>query len=255
MKIRLVGSSAGDGGGHQFLMSYVVNDVVAFDAGGIGFAIPLDAQRAIEHVFLSHSHIDHIASLPSFVENVSSADTSGPVVYGSAETLDCVRTHIFNDQVWPDLQRLSHGETSFLTMTPFDCTTALEVAGIRVLPVELDHLVPTVGFLIDDGETAVAIVSDTGPTDAIWRLANQIPHLKAIFLEATFPDSMAWLAEKSKHLTPALFAAEVAKLDADIPVIAIHIKPAFHADVVNELEALRLPQLEIGVPGNEYRID
>ena len=95
---------------------------------------------------------------------------------------------------------------------------------MRVTPVEVSHVVPTLGFLIEDGDSAVVIASDTGPTEALWRLANQTPHLKAVFLEAAFPDAMSALAQIAKHLTPALFGAEVRKLARPVPVVAVHLK-------------------------------
>jgi ribonuclease BN (tRNA processing enzyme) len=124
--------------------------------------------------------------------------------------------------------------------------------GVQVTPVELNHVVPCFGFLVQSGDSAVALVSDTGPTDEIWRLARECPQLRAVFLESAFPNSADGLAKKSKHLTPAMLLAEYRKLDREVPLVAIHIKPAYYDQIVRELRELRLPGLTIGQPGRVY---
>src|SRR5207245_10727782 len=112
-------------------------------------------------------------------------------------------------------------------------------------PVALNHVVPTLGFIIEDKDAAVVVVSDTGPTDEIWKHANATPKLKAVFLEATFPNSMIGLAEVSKHLTPVLFAREVEKLKKRVAFIAVHIKARYWSQVVGELQDLGITGLEV----------
>ena len=116
----------------------------------------------------------------------------------------------------------------------------------------VNHVVPTFGFVIEDAAAAVAIPSDTGPTDQIWQVANRAPQLKAVFLEATFPNRMASLADLAKHLTPTLFAAEVRKLTQPAKIIAVHIKPRFYDEVVDELRVLNLPNMEVAQYDRPY---
>lgn len=246
MKIRIVGSSVGGGDPQQFLLSYVVDGAISIDAGCIGLMSPLADQSRIRHVFLSHSHIDHISSLPCFLDNVYAPGPECVTLYGHAATLESLRTDFFNDRIWPDLVRLSAEETPFLKLVPLSSEQSVSVEGVTVTPVELDHVVPTFGYLISSGPSTVAIISDTAPSQRVWEVANAAPQLKAVFLEVSFPDSMAWLAEKTKHLTPLLFRDEIAKLTRPVDVIAVHIKPAFRAQVIQELEALKLPRLCIG---------
>ena len=102
-------------------------------------------------------------------------------------------------------------------------------------PVAIDHVIPTFGFIGDDGATAVVFISDTSPTEAIWERARQNPRLRAVVLEAAFPNSMDWLAKKAAHLTPALFREEYAKAGRPLPVVAVHIKPTFYEAVVADI--------------------
>jgi ribonuclease BN (tRNA processing enzyme) len=252
VKVKVVGSSIGNGPNHQFLISYLFGDHLAIDAGSIGFMTPLEAQTQIRHVFLSHSHIDHTASLATFLDNVYVPGPDCVNVYGPPETLDSLRSDLFNDRMWPDLVRLSMAESPFLTLLPLSSEQAVEADGLRVLPVALDHVVPTFGFIVSDHRAAVAIVSDTAPTDRIWELVNQTPNLKAVLVEVSFPNHMAWLAEKAKHLTTSSFAAELQKLQQAVPVVAVHVKPRYQEQIVTELAAAGLANVQIGEPEQTY---
>jgi ribonuclease BN (tRNA processing enzyme) len=248
VQIRLLPSSAAPDHAavFQYLMSYLINDEIAIDAGAIGLYQTPQEQARVRHVFLSHSHLDHVASLPMFLENVYQGDEDGePVqVYGTAPVLESLQRDLFNDRTWPDFIALSLGGRPFLRLVPIEPDVPVEVAGVRVTPVPVTHVVPTVAFVVEDATAGVAIVSDTGPTEAVWRHLNRLPNLRAVFLEASFPDELAWLADVSQHLTPALFRAEVRKLTARVPLRVIHIKPRHYDRVKRQLEALELPDVE-----------
>ena len=253
MKVNIVGSAVdSEFPGQQFAASYVVNGCLAIDAGSIGFQSSVAAQRRIRHVFLSHGHMDHIASLPMFLDNVYQPGTDSVSIHGPPETLDSLRTDVFNDRVWPDLVRLSREESPFMRLFPMRAGDTVVAGDLRVTALALDHVVPTIGFVVADGSGSVAFVSDTQPSDSIWQTLNGIPDLKALFLEAAFPDRMGWLADKAKHLTPSRFAEECRKLRQAVPIIAVHIKPAFRDEILRELAALSLPRLVIGSPDTDF---
>ncbi len=247
MKVTLVPSSVsvGDQESRQFLSSYLINDTLAIDAGCLGFFRSPQEQARIKHILLSHSHIDHLASLPMFLENVYDTQSSPVTIYASEPVLDCLRSDLFNGRLWPDFIALSHQRAPYLIMERLLPGKPVDLEGLRITPVPVNHVVPTLGFIVEEPQAAVIVSSDTGPTDELWDCANRTSQLKAVFLEATFPDSMADLAAAAKHLTPATFAAEVWKLTRSVRVIAVHIKARFYARVISELRALGLPNLEI----------
>ena len=136
---------------------------------------------------------------------------------------------------------------------PLHPETPVEAGGLRVTPVPVDHVVPTMGLIVDDGVSAVVFGGDSGPTDRIWELARGLPHLRAIFLEATFPDALVDLAGITGHLTPRLFREEVSKCPGQVAVVAVHIRPRYRRDVEQELLELGISRLILGEPGREYR--
>jgi ribonuclease BN (tRNA processing enzyme) len=238
----------------QFLSSTVINDTLAIDAGCIGFYRTSQEQKRIRQVVLTHSHIDHIGSLPVFVENVFEGGPGGIVVHGSSQVLDCLRRDLFNNILWPDFLALSEGKDKFLHLAPFEAGQTRILEGLQVTAIAIDHTVPTVAYIVSDQRTAVAFVSDTGLTDEIWQRLNDLPRVDAVFVECCFPNSLDWLAEVSKHLTPRRLAAEVGKLNRPTRLIVVHIKPRFREEIIAELQALKLPGLEIGIFGTPYEL-
>ena len=244
-------SSSVEGAAHQFAASYVVNGTLVIDAGSIGFA-ELDRQKGVRSVLISHVHLDHVASLPIFIDNVYQPGPQCPTVYASEHVIENLKLHFFNEVIWPDVIRLSREESPFIRFVTLTDGQPVQIDGMTVTPVALNHVVPAFGFIVDDGTSAVAVISDTAPTEAIWEKVRDNPRVKGIFLEAAFPNSMGWLAEKATHLTPALFREEYAKAGRSLPVVAVHIKPAFYNAVIGELQQLNLEHLTISKPNQTY---
>src|SRR5215472_2930194 len=212
MKIRILGSSVQDDPLRQFVSSYLINGTVAIDAGCLGFWGTPREQEAVRHVFLTHAHIDHVASLPIFTENAWTPTDDCPLIYGSAETIEAVQKHIFNDHIWPDFIALSDRMSPFLRVRRISPEVAVSVDGLHITPVNVNHLIPTFGYVISDGTSAVIFGGDSGPTERLWEIAHQTPQLRTVFLEACFPNSMTGLAKASLHMTPEMFGREAAKI-------------------------------------------
>lgn len=236
----------------QYLISYLINDSVAIDAGSLGIHGSPCKQARIKHVLLSHTHIDHTATLPIFIENAYEGKADCVTIHGSQSVLESLRGDIFNDRTWPDFVALSEGSAPFLRLEVLEPERPLEVEGLKITPIAVNHVIPTFGFLIEDSRSAVLIASDTGPTDNLWTYSNRAPHLDAVFLEAAFPNAMSELAAISKHLTPALFGLEIQKLKRQAAIIAVHIKARYRNQILRELNELNLTNLQIGQFGMTY---
>jgi ribonuclease BN (tRNA processing enzyme) len=252
MTITLLPSSVADSDQHQYLTTYLVNGTVAIDAGSLGFYAAPDQQARVRHVILTHTHIDHTASLPIFLENVFSGRPDCVTVHASAETLEVIHRDLFNDAIWPDFFRMSTPDAPFLRFQFLNAGQPVEIDGLRFTPVPVDHAVPTLGLVVEAPGAAVVIPSDTGPTEAIWAAARATPDLKAVFLEASFPNHLAALAASAKHLTPELFALEAKKLPDAVRLLAVHVKARYRHQIVAELAALQLPNLELCQAGHTY---
>ena len=254
MKLTLLPSAVGDVSASppQYLSSALLNETIALDAGCLGLHGTPEQQAQIRHVLLTHSHLDHVAGLPIFLENAYDGRADGVNIYAGSETLDCLRAHLFNDRIWPDFVALSEEDWPFLRLVPFEAGQTIELNGLHITAVALDHVVPVHGFIIRDAGSSIVFVTDTGPTDAIWQAANALPNLKAVFLEATFPNELGWLAEVSKHLTPTTFAGEVGKLARPVRVVAMHLKARYQVEIAAQLRALSIAEVELAQFGKPY---
>lgn len=251
MRVELLPSSipAGD---PQFLVTFLVNDTVAIDAGALGLLADLDRQRAVRHVFVTHEHLDHVATLPIFLENVHEPGPGCVELLARAATLDHLRRDVFNGRLWADFFALSTDADRFVRGTPLEPGVAVERDGLTVTPLPVSHAIDTLGLLVDDGRTAVAVPSDTGPTADFWRRIAACPRLAAVFLECSWPERMAALAAETGHLCPSTFAAQVRTLGRDVRWIVVHRKARHAAEIARDLAALALPNVEFVRPGVVY---
>jgi len=236
----------------QFLVTFLVNDVVAIDAGSLGLLADLGRQRAVRHVFVTHEHLDHIATLPIFLENVYEPGPDCVELLGLAEVLDFLHRDVFNGRVWPDFFQLSTGADRFVVATGLEPGATVERAGLTVTPLPVSHCVDTLGLLVDDGRVAVAFPSDTGPTHDFWPRIAACPRLAAVFLECSWPERMSALAARTGHLCPSTFAAVVRTFDRDLRWIVVHRKARHAAEIARDLAALGLRNVELVRPGVPY---
>jgi len=152
------------------------------------------------------------------------------------------------------IERLAADEGTFMHLHELAPEVPVTIDGVTVTPVLVSHPVPTYGFVIEDGDGAAVIATDTGPTDRLWEVARTRRNLRMVFLDAAFPEAQAELAQISGHLTPSRFAAEMQKAGPGPKFVAVHVKAPYRADVGRELQALGRKDLEVGVPGRTYNI-
>lgn len=224
------------------LPSFLINGHVLLEAGSVTSALPLGAQASIEHVLISHAHLDHTVGLAFLVDNIQSAQTvagsTATVTAASiAPVVDDLRTHCFNNRLWPDFTKLPTPEDPALRLQTLREREVIEFGSLTVVPVPVQHAVPATGFIIHDGSAGLVFSGDTGPTDEIWKVAREFKGLHAIIVETAFPNRLENLATVSGHLTPALLQREMEKMP-DAPLWVYHIKPAHFEETAEELERL-----------------
>jgi cAMP phosphodiesterase len=225
---------------------FLIDGSVLLDAGTIGTRLTLAEQRRIRFVFLSHLHFDHIKGLPTLVDNLAGEFDEPVIVAATEPVLQGLKDHVFNDKVYPNFFELPNRKHPILQALVLKPGKSVTLGHLEVIPIVVNHTVPTVGYVVKDRRAALLYSGDTYKTDEIWSLGRTIPELKAAFIESSFPNELAALAKKTKHLTPSLLAEEWRKLENDhVPVYAYHLKPPFRDQIVTELRALQIPHLNI----------
>jgi ribonuclease BN (tRNA processing enzyme) len=255
MKIKLLPSSFDENGSvspEQHLTCYVLDDRLALDAGSLSLSLGLGHRKAVRDIIITHPHLDHAAGLPFFIDDLFDTLTEPVRVHGTAEALATLEEHIFNWRIYPRFSEIDNSFGKVMEYHPFNPREDFTVAGFRVKAIPVNHTVPTVGLIISDDTTTIALSSDTAETDEFWEALNSEPRLDALFIESSFPDEMQELAKTSYHLTPRLVKSELEKLRHQTKVFAVHIKPSYCARTCAQLAELGLPNLEIMRVGQDY---
>jgi len=236
------------------MTTFLINDVLAIDGGSLGYGLTLEQQRRVRRVVITHSHIDHTASLPVFIAEVFPFLKEPVLIYSTRDVISSLKEHIFNDLIWPDFHHIEllGGNHMGMRYVEIEAGLPFEADGLQITPVRMNHTVPTVGLAVEDSRAAVVFTSDTYHTDEIWQTANRLENLKAIYVDVSYPNEMEDLAAASKHLTPQGLEKELGKLSREVPVFAVHLKPQYRSAVVHQLRALGKPRVSIAEIGREY---
>jgi len=237
LRIQLLPTSLGDRSQTQSLTSFLINDTIAVDAGSLGFSLGGAQLANVGHVILTHSHLDHIASLPIAIAEVFPRLKRPMRIYATEGVLQAVQAHLLNGVIWPDFSRIKMlgSNNMALEFIPIEPRISFEIDNIRFTPIPVNHEVPTIGLVVQAADATVVFTSDTCRTDDIWAAASTHPNLRAVFVDCSFPDEMEQLAIQSGHLTPRLVATETAKLTRPAKIICVHIKPDTREKVLAQL--------------------
>lgn len=252
MKLRALGCSGGNLKGRH-LTTYLLNDTVALDAGSLTETLTFEEQTRVRHVVISHSHLDHNGSLPFLVDNVFGLHDGPVTVYSIPAVIESLRRYMFNDELWPDFTRLPSPESPTLRFQQVQEESPFVIDQLTFTPVRVNHITPTVGFVIEDGKSAIIYTGDTAPTDRVWEVANRTENLRAIITEASFPNEKERLARESGHMTPEMLGRELGKLRRRVKILVSHVKPRWRARIARELGAIHSPRIELVQQGKTYR--
>ena len=239
MHIRVLGCSGSIAAGCR-TTAFLLGDDVLIDAGtGVG-DLTLDELARIDHILLSHSHLDHVLGVPLLADSVMRRRVGRPpiTVHALPATLDALRAHVFNGAIWPDFTRLPSAEAPILALQPFAIGDSLPLGRhhIEVLPAL--HTVPAVGFaVLGAAEGAWVYTGDTAPNPALWQRLQALK-VHSLVIETAFRNDERQLAAVSRHLHPAALGRELQHLAQGAQVFITHIKPGELDAVMGEITAL-----------------
>ncbi|MEJ2685732.1 MAG: 3',5'-cyclic-nucleotide phosphodiesterase [Gammaproteobacteria bacterium] len=225
MRIRVLGCSGGIGAGLRTTCLRVDDDIL-LDAGtGLG-DLTLDEMAATRHIFLSHSHLDHVGGIPLMADSVFERVTEPVTLYGRAETLDALREHVFNWVMWPDFTQLPAADRPVLRYRVMEPGEVVRIGGRTVEMIEVNHVVPSAGYRVQGAEGgAFAFSGDTTTNETFWAALNRHAELDMLIVESAFADQEMEMCHKARHYCPSLLAADLAKLKHRPSVYLTHLKP------------------------------
>lgn len=231
----------------------VIDDCVAIDAGSLAMSASDSQKRQIRNVVLTHAHLDHVAGLPLFIDDLFAILEEPVSVYATQEVVDALEAHIFNWVIYPRFSELTNRHGEVMRYVIFEKERETNVGHLKIRPIEVNHKVPSVGFIISDGKKRLAMSGDTAEMNVFWEKLNDEENLDAILIECAFPDELDDLAQSSHHLTPRKLQKELGKLvDKNCPVYVINLKPMYREQIITELNKLCIQNLEILEVGKVY---
>ena len=236
MRIRVLGCSGAIAKDCR-TTSFLIDHDVLIDAGtGVG-DLTLEEMQCIDHVFLTHSHLDHVAALPLMVDAVAAKREAPIQVHALQPTIDALKTHIFNNTIWPDFSAIPTPQAPFITFHPLEIGQIREIKGkfIEVLPAV--HTVPAVGYAVSAGRACWVFTGDTEVNPAFWKRVNVLD-VAMLVIETAFSNKECDLAKRSLHLSPAALASELHSIDAskNYPIYITHTKPSETELIMAEIQ-------------------
>ena len=259
MNLNVLGCSGAIAAGCK-TTAFLLDGDVLIDAGtGVG-DLALDDLAKVDHILITHSHLDHVLSIGLLADSVMRLRKAQgrPAIQVRAlpETLAALRQHIFNGVIWPDFTRLPSAENPVLELLPFAIGDVLTLSGKRIEVLSASHTVPAVGFAVDGGSAGWWVYTgDTGPNPALWRRLKDM-RVAHLVIETAFSDEERQLARISRHLCPTALGNELAQLEGCVDVHITHIKPGEMEAVMTEIARLGTPhRIHALAAGQVIRLD
>jgi ribonuclease BN (tRNA processing enzyme) len=234
VKLRVLGCSGGIGGELR-TTSFLLDHDTLIDAGTGVSDLSISELAQIDHIFVTHSHMDHVTSIPFIADTVGWMRSRPLTLYAPRETIAILQEHLFNWKLWPDFTRIPDASRPVLRYAPVSLGETVALAGRAITPLPANHVVPAVGYWLDSGRSSLVFTGDTTTNDALWDEVNRIENLKYLIIETALPDRERELAIASKHLCPGLLAAELAKLRRSPEIYITHLKPRESELIMQEI--------------------
>ncbi len=233
MEIRVLGCSGGIGDGRS-TTSFLVDGEVLVDAGSGVNRLSLDEMLQIRHIFLSHCHLDHVHAIPLLIDSVFDKLRDPIVVHALPETIAALREHMFNWVMWPDFTTLPSPEHPALRFQEMQPGETVQIENNRFEMVPVNHIVPTVAYIVSGGDRVCAFSGDTTTNDTFWDGLNRYTRLDVLIVETAFPNRNSELCRAAKHYCPQMLADDLLKLRHDPPIYLSHAKPGEEQTIEKE---------------------
>ena len=246
MKIKVLGASGAEFPGHN-PPSLLLDDRILLDAGSLTHVLDLKAQSKIGEIFITHAHLDHITGIPFLAENVVFTKRYSPIrVFSIPPVVRAIKRHILNGSIWPDFTVIPNVRHPILDLIELKRGLPFRVKGYSIIPYEVNHSVPAVGYLIEDRKKKrLFYTGDTGPSKDLWSRIGE-KQLHCLIIEVSFPNRMGKMAIETGHLTPQLLRQELSKIK-EMPerILITHLKPKYAQTIKAELQSLRIKNLKL----------
>lgn len=227
---------SGGVGGQLRTTTLLLDEDIIIDAGtGLG-DLNLQAMSCIRHIFLTHSHLDHITSIPFLVDTMFDNIKEPIIIHGLAATINALKKHIFNNVIWPDFSRLPDSEHPVMQYQVMEVGETIELNDRKIEMIEVNHIVSGVGYRVESETGAFAFSGDTTTNDTFWAALNKREKLDLLIVESAFANKDIELCHLSGHYCAELLGLDLAKLNHKPEVYISHNKPGAEGLIFGECQ-------------------
>jgi len=255
MEIKVLGCSGAEFPGRN-PSSFLLDGKILFDAGSLTKTLDLRGQLRVEHIFITHVHLDHVIGIPFVLDNIAVGNIWHKVnIISIPPVVKALKKNILNNSIWPDFTVIPDIHSGIVTLGELKAGQSIRVKHYTITPVKVRHSVPATGYLVEnDQKRRFFYTGDTGPTALTWQKLMNVK-IHCLIIEVSFPNRMERIAMKAGHLTPELLRKELLKIDPPPDRIYItHLKPQYFKTIKAELRNLRIPSLRLLKDGEVIRV-
>lgn len=236
MQLTVLGCYGGIGGARR-TMSLLLDDDILIDAGtGVG-ELSLEQMAKVDHVFLTHAHLDHSGLLPLLADAAASLRQQPLLVHALPGTLAALKQNMLNGQLWPDYTELPTAGEPYIRFVPVVTGTPVQLGSRRITPLPVRHSVPATGYCLDSGAASFVYTGDTTDCEEFWEALNGIENLRYLMIETTLINAATREATSYGHLTATLLAGGLARLQRPVQLFIAHMSPGEEEQIMAEITA------------------
>jgi ribonuclease BN (tRNA processing enzyme) len=255
MKIKVLGCSGVESPGHR-PPSFLLGGKIAFDAGSLTNVLSTKDLLKIEHIFITHTHLDHIMGIPFLADHLMFSEKRHTVsIIGIPAVIGAIRRSLLDGSIWPDFTAIPDTHEAILTLNELEPGQSMKIGAYTITPYKVNHPVPASGYLVEDErERRFFYTGDTGPSDATWEEIGE-KQIHCLIIDVSFPNHMEQIAIKTGHLTPRLLKEELLKMKlSPKKTYVIHIKSQYLKLVKKELKELGIENVALLKEGDVIRL-
>ncbi|TFW09633.1 3',5'-cyclic-nucleotide phosphodiesterase [Oxalobacteraceae bacterium OM1] len=235
MKLKVLGCAGGIGGEQRYTTCFQVDRDILLDAGTGITSLDIDELARIDHVFITHSHLDHVAGLALLVDAVRGKRRGAVTVHASEQVISALKATLFNWVLWPDFSVIPSAEDPVMRWAPFTPGDTIEVGGREITSFPVKHTPGAVAYWVHERKGGFLFSGDMCSTPDLWTALQRTDKLSKVIVDCSFPNAEAELAAKSGHFCPQSLIDDIAGMPAAIEFLIYHLKPGQEHMIMSEL--------------------
>lgn len=237
MKLQVLGCAGGIGGRERFTTSLLVDQDILLDAGTGLTTLGIEQLAQIDHVFVTHCHLDHVAGLALLLDAVLGRRNGPLTVHASAAAIATLKTHMFNWALWPDFASIPDTATPILRWNPIEPRSTIDIGGRMIEAYPVNHADGSVAYWVHNKHSGFLFTGDMASTPALWAALQQEPKLSKVIVDCSFSNDDMALADLSMHFCPRSLLRDIGAMPQSVEFLIYHLKPGHEDLIMQELKS------------------